>query len=93
MSKTIAYLIAVGSLVGMCFGAYFFVENRYAQAETVKQLGQRLDEKIKSDRVNAIQERIWKIEDRCLKRPPTDTEKEELRMLKENKEKLQRELK
>lgn len=40
------------------------VEARYAKSAYVKQVEQRLDQKIVADRMDNIQDRIWKLEDR-----------------------------
>ena len=93
MTKIIASVIAAGTLIGMCFGVFFYFEGRYARAETVQRVEQRLDLKIKADRLNAIQERIWRVEDRVEGRKPTDLEKEELRTLQEQKKAIEIDLK
>ena len=80
-------------LIGLCFGVYFFFENRYALAEELKKTQQRLEEKIQSDRLNSVQERIWKIQDRIGNKKPNDNEKEEIRRLKEEKDRIDKSLK
>ena len=65
--------ILIGLIVGACtmVGTAFTIDNRYAKAidmdevnEYVQQVDKRLEIKILKDRANAIQERMWKIEDR-----------------------------
>ena len=81
--KTIVgFLIALTTLVGTAFT----VDNRYAKDEQVKKVEQkvekvekRLDKKILKDRANALQERIWKLEDRYNGKEIPATVKEELR--------------
>ena len=60
-------------LIGMTtlVGAMFALDSRYAKTEEistikdyVQQIDKRLDIKILKDRANALQERMWKIEDR-----------------------------
>jgi hypothetical protein len=70
------------TLIGMCFGVYFYVDTRYALAEELKKVSQRLDYKMKSDQEIAIKERIWKIEDKYGFNPKDPVIKEELRNLK-----------
>ena len=64
-------LIAVA--VGFCtmMGTAFTIDSRYAKVgemsevnEYVQQVDKRLELKILKDRADAIQERMWKIEDR-----------------------------
>ena len=81
--KTIVgFLIALTTLVGTAFT----VDNRYAKDQQVKKVEQkvqkvekRLDVKILKDRANALQERIWKLEDRYNGKKIPTTIKEELR--------------
>ena len=81
----VGFLIAISTLVGTAFT----VDNRYAKDDQVKQVEQqvqkvekRLDKKILKDRANALQERIWKLEDRYEKKKMPKTVQEELRKLK-----------
>ena len=67
ISTWIALLIGLTTLVGTMFA----LDNRYAKTEDisdiesyVEQIDQRLELKILKDRANAVQERMWKIEDR-----------------------------
>ena len=78
----VGFLIAISTLVGTAFT----VDNRYAKNEQVKQVEQqvqkvekRLDKKILKDRANALQERIWKLEDRYNGKKIPAAVKEELR--------------
>jgi hypothetical protein len=78
----VGFLIALTTLVGTAFT----VDNRYAKDEQVKQVEQqvqkvekRLDKKILKDRANALQERIWKLEDRYNGKKIPSAVKEELR--------------
>lgn len=87
-------IVAVVAVISLAFGAYFWLEKRYALAEELDRVKTRLEQKIKQDRANAIQERLWKIEDRLndQMRKPTETEKEEIRALQKEKEQLDKEL-
>ena len=78
----VGFLITISTLVGTAFT----VDNRYAKNEQVKQVEQqvqkvekRLDKKILKDRANALQERIWKLEDRYNGKKIPAAVKEELR--------------
>ena len=57
-------IISILTIVGIAFGAYFYIENRYALSDELKQVEKRLDYKILSDQHNSIQHRIWQIQDR-----------------------------
>ena len=81
----VGFLIALSTVVGTAFT----VDNRYAKEQQVKKVEQkvqkvekRLDKKILKDRANALQERIWKLEDRYEKKKMPKTVQEELRKLK-----------
>ena len=69
-------------------------EARYAKSAYVVQVEQRLDQKITQDRVDNIQNRIWKLEDRygleCVDCPPVV--KDEYRELQKEKEQLENKL-
>ena len=62
----------------------------YVAAE-VKKIGYRLDQKIQQDRVDSLQERLWKLEDRYpdLTKMPQEI-KDEYRKLKSEKETLEK---
>jgi hypothetical protein len=86
-------IIAVLTILGFAFGAYFFVDNKYACSEDVKKLEKRLDYKIISDQALSIQQRIWTITDRFEGKKMDKTTKEEFQQLEKNKEDLNNKLK
>lgn len=94
MSQRLQFILGIIALIGSIFGAYRFIDGRYAQAEEVRQIEQRLDYKIDSDRYHAVEERMWKLEDRFPdeKKMP-ETIREEYRKLKSEKEIIQEKLK
>jgi predicted nucleic acid-binding Zn-ribbon protein len=68
MSKFKDYLsviIAFAAVVGLVLGAI----NYFAKAEDLQLVELRLDQKIMSDQVMQIQQRIWQLEDRYKGRP------------------------
>ena len=92
----VGFLIALSTVVGTAFT----VDNRYAKEKQVKKVEQkvqkvekRLDKKILKDRANALQERIWKLEDRYNGKKIPSAVKEELRRNKEELEEIKEELK
>ncbi len=89
----VSLLVALGALGSIAFGAYFYIDDRYAKAGDVKLIERRLDQKIKADRFEKVQERIWKLEDRYEKRPMPESVKEEYRSLKSEKEALDNNIK
>ncbi len=83
-------IATVLSMIGVIFGGYFYIDYRYALAEELEKTKFRLEQKILMDRVNWIQERLWKMEDRHEERKPTDLEKEEIRKLKLEKDQIEK---
>lgn len=93
MTKIIGLIIAILTLFGILFGAYQYMETRYALAQEVKKIEQRLDYKILTDQLKAIQQRIWTIQDRFNNKKMDTTTKEEVRDLEQNKEQIQEKIK
>ena len=86
-------IISIFTIIGIAFGAYFYIDNRYALSQEVKKIEQRLDYKIIADQLQTKQERIWKISDRypdSQKMPPAV--KEEKRQLETDKVILEKKL-
>lgn len=97
--KKISTVIAI--IIGLCTltGIGYKYDQRLAKAEdvnkSIQKLSIRLDQKIQDDRLNNIQERIWKLEDRYGTDPskmPAET-KEAYRHLLKEKEIILRTLK
>lgn len=64
--KVVAALIAaLTGILGAAWGSYQFVEARYAQADDVRLIGMRLDQKILADRRWQVQQQVWRIEEKC----------------------------
>jgi predicted mannosyl-3-phosphoglycerate phosphatase (HAD superfamily) len=82
---TLTNIVSFLAIVSFVFGGYFYLEKRYALAQDLKKVEQRLEYKIVNDRLNSIQERIWKIEDRFENKPMDETTKEEYRKLQVDK--------
>lgn len=60
LSMTCALIIALSGVLGIIYT----LDSRWAKAEEVALISQRLDEKIAGDRSDRVQQRIWQIEDR-----------------------------
>ena len=60
VNTAIAVLVGLSTLLGTAFT----IDSRYAKVDYVTQIDKRLELKILQDRANALQERMWKIEDR-----------------------------
>lgn len=86
-------LIIGFSLVGICFGGYFYVENRYAHCADVKQIEQKFDYRFKVIEIKGTNERIWQLEAELKKNPGNKTAAEELKKLREEKSLMTEELK
>ena len=89
MKEKVAVIGSLVLLIGVCFSVYFYFESRYALSQELKQTQQRLEYKIISDQLQSVQDRIWKVQDRCESNVPKDpTVKEELRQLEKTKDDL-----
>ena len=84
--KTLIFVIAT------VFSIFFFNEARYADSALVEQVSVRLDQKIVSDQLKAIQSRIWALEDRYRDSDMPTAVFEEYRSLLEDKKKLKDQL-
>lgn len=80
----------IGISVAVCglIGSIIAVDARYATSARVEMVELRLDQKIVQDRVQALQERMWKLEDRYGKDKAQQTE--EYRRLVVEREMLMR---
>jgi len=63
MKKIIATIGTITVIFSFLF-AWDQLDKRWASAETVQKLSERLDNKIAQDRIDYLDQRIWKIEDR-----------------------------
>ena len=93
----------IATITGICtlLGTAFTVDSRYAKVDDIQeilvhvdQVDNRLEIKIKKDRCNSLQERMWKLEDRfgdITKMP--QAVKEQSRELKKEYDELQSEIK
>lgn len=91
-NRILSILVSVGTLLGIAFGAYFYIDSNYAKAAEMQKIEQRLDYKIKSDQSKEVQQRIWLLEDRYYHKNMPESTKEEYRELKEEKKTLEGEL-
>ncbi len=96
LSKEVKMLVAaIACLVtfgGFLVGLHNYME-KYALAEELKQTNKRLDQKIMSDQLNNVQQRIWLLEDRNKGKKMDTTVSEEYRALQEQKRELTEQLK
>lgn len=101
VGELIQLIAGVLAIIAIVFGAYVYMEARYAKAEDVKEadksigrsmraLEQRLDYKITSDQYKDTEQRIFRIEDRMKGKPidqwPQETRDEYRRLQGELKE-------
>jgi len=93
-------IIAILTILGFAFGAWFYIDGKKADCEdvkkveeTVKKVEKRLDYKILSDQLESTQERIYKIKDRYENKKMDETSKERLHELEQKKEELDRKMK
>ena len=61
--KVIGTALGVGiTLVGGTYKGFDFVDSHFAHQDDLEMVNMRLDEKVSSDRVNQVQQRIWMLE-------------------------------
>ena len=87
ISVVLGLVIAISTIVGIVFN----LDSRWAKAAEVKKIEYRLEQKIQQDRVESLQERLWKLEDRYvdITKMPQEV-KDEYRRLKSQKEELEK---
>ena len=85
-------VLSIITIISITFGIYFHFEKKFALAEEVRRIEQRLDYKIKADQLRDIQQRLWTIEDRFKGCAMDKTTEEEYRKLQVDKEELKRSL-
>lgn len=93
MTKQVENILTIIALLTAFSGGYFYIDRTYAREQEVRQLENRIDYKIAKDALHDIQDRLWKLEDRYLKKVMPDTTKEEYRKLQEDKKEIEEELK
>ncbi|GAG93593.1 unnamed protein product, partial [marine sediment metagenome] len=64
MSRALSIIVAVVLIVSVT-GAAFFLEDRYAKADELKNNEARLTVHIAQDRIQFLQQQVWALEDRC----------------------------
>jgi len=77
--KMMGFMAAVLTAMSIIIGGVLAIENRYAHCGDVKTIEKRLEQKIRADRLDALQQRYWKFEDRYGKNPTDPLIKEDMR--------------
>jgi len=62
--KKISVILGLVISLTVIVGAGAKLDRRWAKADQLVMVAQRLDQKIIQDRINAIQERLWRLEDK-----------------------------
>jgi len=57
-------IVAILTIIGFAFGAYFYIDANYAKCEEVRKIERRLDYKIKNDQFISNRDRLWTMQDR-----------------------------
>lgn len=81
--KKLASIVGIVVILSTAVGGIMAADARYAKSEYVSAVEERLNVKILQDRIDAVQERMWKIEDRW-----NDRFKKEHDRYPENKDEL-----
>lgn len=89
MTKLTGSIIGICAILGLFWSSYQYLNTNFAKAAEVQQLEQRLDAKIIEDRLKAVQERLWRIEDRYEKAVMPKSVKEEKQILIDEKRTLE----
>ena len=84
--KTLIFIIATA------FSTFFFFDARYADSAYVEQVAMRLDQKILSDRLQVIQQRVWQLEDRHRGQSMPQSVLDEYRRLIEEKKRIEKQI-
>jgi aspartate/glutamate racemase len=83
MKQFLEPIIALAAVIGIIMGGLSY----FATAEDLRLVEMRLDQKIMSDQMSQVQQRIWTLEDRNQGKPCSEwksqDEKDEYRKLKE----------
>jgi hypothetical protein len=87
LSNNLTLIVTLIALVSSVTGALAF----FAKATDLKQIEQRLDYKIKADRFDFVDQRLWKMQERGVKNL-TPLEKEEMHRLELEKARLDKQL-
>lgn len=81
-------IVTALTLLGIAFGAYFHIDNRYALAKELQLVEMRLDQKITNDEILAIQKIIYQLEDQYQDKHMPESVKDDIRDLKQYLEQL-----
>jgi len=81
------------TLIAGSIAVIWQIDARYATAEEVEKLCERLDNKIAQDKLDYLDQRIWKIEDRYPKGKMPIMVRDQYRGLKKERAKLERQMK
>jgi len=92
MKKIIATMTVIITLSSF-IAVWVYMDERWAHAEDVEKLSQRLDNKIAQDRIDYLDQRIWKIEDRYPKGKMPIMVLDQYRGLKKERAKLEQKMK
>ncbi len=89
MIKTIINILAI---VSICFGTYFFFEDRYLRAEEFRIFAQTTQYELKSNQIEKLNERIWQLRERVRNDPRDKTAVEDLYKIGEVKKQYEKQL-
>ena len=92
MKDRLSSTLAIIALLSAAFGAYFYIDSRYALAMEFKQLKHQYIYDSKTSQAERLDDRIWTIEERYKGKQMPPTVAEEYRTLKTRKQLLDIEL-
>lgn len=82
-SKLLTSIIALATAIGIFWGAYWFVENRYALAHELQLTQLRQEQHITADSYKINRNNLWDLRKKCEKEGCTEEEQKELMELEE----------
>jgi len=85
VSTVLGIIVGISSIITIVIK----VDTRWAKASDLEKVEFRLEQKIQQDRVDALQERMWKLNDRYNTEEMPQEVKEEYREIKKEKVKLE----
>ena len=100
------YVTAIFVLIAMLFSVAKYLDSYVAHADDIEilkakdselviamnKIAKRLDIKIANDKLNRIQERIWRLEDRIAAKGETPETREQMRILKQEYREAERQI-
>jgi CRISPR/Cas system CMR subunit Cmr4 (Cas7 group RAMP superfamily) len=83
---------SLAAVISIAFALFFFLENRYLLSWKFEEFERVVQNELKNNQVQKINERVWQLQDRMKVKPNDETIIEELRNLEVKKKQLNKEI-